>query len=222
MLDLSLQLEIQAGGGRKTFVDAARGLEVFAKKQIRLEDLDPIIKTLFRKFLAALAADMRTRHSGQWPGGTSTSTLSRRTGQLVKSIASSIKVSGKFSASGEVVGQIGSPLTYASAQEFGATIRPNRANWLTIPLPAAMDKRGVPILPKARDWPRTFVQKSRKGNLIIFQRRGQRKIVPLYILKKEVRLPPRLNLTRAIEAGAPPLGDRIIEKALRDFQRGKL
>lgn len=74
----------------------------------------------------------------------------------------------------------------------GGVIRARRSKYLTIPLPPAMDRRGVPLKKSARDWPDTFVMKSKKGNLLICQRRGD-KVVPLYLLKSSVRIPPRLN-----------------------------
>lgn len=222
MVDLGLELEVQAGGKRKTFKDAAAGIQAFSGGAVSFDKMDPIIKKMMRNFLNALAGDMRTRHGGAWPGGTGTSTLSKRTGRLVESIAKSVRVTGKFSGAGEVRGQIGSPLVYASTQEFGATIRPKRAKWLTVPLPAAMDKRGIMLLPKARDYPRTFIAKSRKGNLLIFQKIGKRKIIPLFVLKKSVKIPPRLNLGKALELGSKPFGDRVVEKVFREFQAGRL
>jgi hypothetical protein len=49
------------------------------------------------------------------------------------------------------------------------------------------------LKPSARDWPNTFVRRSRRGNLIIFQRRG-REIIPLYLLRKTVIINRRLDV----------------------------
>ena len=94
---------------------------------------------------------------------------------------------------------------YVGIHERGGTIRPRRARYLTIPLPAALDSRGVALRARARDWPDTFIATSRRGNLIIFQRRGRKEVVPLYVLKKSVRIPPRLGLTRTLMMHRPQL-----------------
>ena len=62
--------------------------------------------------------------------------------------------------------------------EVGGVIRAKSARYLTIPLPAALDRRGVARQPSARGWKNTFVAESKRGNLLIFQRRGAQ-IVPL-------------------------------------------
>lgn len=221
-IEFDLELQLSAAGGRKTFRDAAAGLSSFSRDILNFETMDPIIRRNMLLFLKGIAAGQRGLHGKSWPGGTSDKSLSRRTGKLIESVEASIRVTGKFTAGSEVRGQIGSPLIYASTQEFGATIRPKRAQYLTVPLPAALDNRGVPILPRARDWPRTFVQRSRRGNLIIFQKRGANKIVPLYVLKKQVTIPPRMNLRTMIEAGNRGLGDRIINEAVREFNLGRI
>ena len=220
-MDLSLSLELKTSTGRTTFEDAAKGLEAFSQGAISFDKLDPIIRREMRRFLDAIVNQMRTRHGRSWPGGTSGKSLSRRSGRLVESIAASVRVSGKFSQGGEVRGQIGSPLIYANIQEVGGTIRPTRAQYLTVPLPAALNSNGTMKFPSARHYPKTFVQRSRRGNLIIFQKQG-RSIIPLFVLKKSVRIPPRLNLGVAVAAGTKALGDRIVSQTLRDFQAGKL
>lgn len=223
MVAIEMSLELRGGGGgRKTFRNAAEGLAVISQDAISFDKLDPIIRKNMLLFLNGIVGAMRAQHGTSWPGGTGPASLSVRSGALLRSIAKSIQVRGKFSFGGEVTGQIGSPLIYASTQEFGATITPKRAKWLTVPLPAALDSRGIMKLPKARDYPRTFVQRSRKGNLIIFQKRGKRKIVPLFVLKKSVTIPPRLNMSNAVEAGSRALGPLIVEETLRAFQQGKL
>ncbi len=218
-----MELRTSVNSRRTTFRDAARGLNALSAGALDFSRLDPIIKKWFRNFLGEIAEAQNTRHGRPWPSGTGPTSLSRRSGDLIASIRKSVKVSGVFTATGgEVRGVIGSPLVYARAQEFGATITPKRARWLTVPLPAAMDSRGVMKLPKARDYPRTFVAKSRRGNLIIFQKRGGKKIVPLFVLKKRVKIPPRLNLGIMLEAGSLAVGQRIIQEAQRDFARGKI
>ena len=221
MVGIELQLELRTGVQKKTFLDAAKGLEALSLGAISLEKIDPVIRKTILVWLRAISDQMKTRHSGAWPGGTGTKSLSRRTGNLIRTIEQSVKVTGKFSGSGEIRGQIGSPLIYASTQEFGATIKPKRAQYLTVPLPAALNANGTMKLPKARDYPRTFVAKSRRGNLIIFQKKGRNSIVPLFVLKRQVRIPPRLNLGVAVEAGSRALGQRIVADIVDDFRKGR-
>ncbi len=221
-LNLQLELKVQRNNKRVTFIDAAKGLEAVSGGVLSLDKLDPIVKRQMRVWLKAIAVQMRRRHSTRWPSGTGEKTLSKRTGKLVESIERSVSVKGQMSKGGEINGRIGSPLIYANVQENGATIRAKRAQFLTVPLPNALKSNGVMKFPKARDYPRTFIAKSRKGNLIIFQKRGGRRIVPLFVLKRQVYVPPRLNLGVAVHAGSLAFGDRVTEKVLRDFQAGKI
>lgn len=80
---------------------------------------------------------------------------------------------------------------------FGATITPTRAQYLTVPTRFALTgdrPRGTPRRRSARMWPNTFVRRTKAGKLIIFHRRGKgrrRNIVPLYVLRKQVKIPKR-------------------------------
>ena len=222
MVEINLELELRTGVQKKTFRDAAKGLTALSQGAISFDKLDPVIRKTMLVFLRAISDQMRSRHSGAWPGGTGAKSLSRRTGALLRTIEKSVKVTGKFTGTGEVRGQIGSPLIYASTQEFGATIRPKRAQYLTVPLPAALNANGMMKLPKARDYPRTFVARSRRGNLIIFQKKGRGKIIPLFVLKRQVRIPPRLNLGVAVEAGSRALGPRIVNEVVKEFRAGRI
>lgn len=73
-------------------------------------------------------------------------------------------------------------------------IKPRNAQWLTVPLPAAQDARGVTRAP-ARAYTNAFVIKSKKGNLLIVEKRTSG-LVPLFVLKKRVAIPPRLELRK--------------------------
>jgi hypothetical protein len=81
-----------------------------------------------------------------------------------------------------------------------------------------MDSRGVPLRKRARDWQNTFVARSRKGNLIIFQKRGRKNIRPLYLLKPEVTIRPRLGMEKNIHGQMLPYFNRramdAIERAI--------
>ncbi len=174
------------------------GLKVFERgfRQAFDKAARPISKEL-KRALQQVAREMGRRHSTPWsPGGSPRARLFRRTGGGVKGIKKTVKVKGTRKLE-TIVGQVGAPFPI-SVHEKGATIRAKRSKFLTIPLPAAMDSRGVPLRKKARDWPNTFVQKSRRGNLLIFRNNPDGTITPLYLLRKSVKLPPRLGMEKEL------------------------
>jgi hypothetical protein len=61
--------------------------------------------------------------------------------------------------------------------------------------------------------------KSKKGNLIIFQKQGGR-VVPLYLLRTSVKIPPRLGLRDTLEAGLPFFVDKALDAMLREVRNG--
>ena len=192
------------------FTDASAGLKAF--NDAVKKDWNGSAKVLSRElktFLDSVAQALASRHSGGWPGGTGADTLSKRSGTLVNSIIASVRVNGDTFAT--IQGSIGSDAPYAGIQEFGGTIVPKNAKYLTVPLAAALDGSGVPIYPQARDWPNTFVAKSKAGNLIIFQKRGT-SIVPLYVLKSSVTIPPRLGMKKTLDAGLPYFVGRAMDE----------
>lgn len=160
-------------------------------------------RTLMRKYPKVLAVHLRKRmkefgnfflrelitrrlsKSGvQPPGGG----LATRTGGLKRSFQ--MKLTGRTLKSMRLSVVSDSP--YAAIHEYGGTIRPKKGRYLTIPLDAAKTAAGV-ARGGARMFDNTFVQKSRAGNLIIFQKKGDR-IIPLFVLKESVRIPKRLGL----------------------------
>ena len=92
---------------------------------------------------------------------------------------------------------------YYRVQEYGGTIRSNRAGgFLAIPLPAAKTPAGVSRYPSPLRqslkiaFPQgTFVRKSKGGNLILFGVKGKAsKLIPLFLLREQVVLTPKLGL----------------------------
>ena len=100
-----------------------------------------------------------------------------------------------------IIGGVGTNIPYGPTHEFGATIRPKTAKFLTIPLPAAKTKAGR-SRGGARSFPNTFVRRSKAGNLILFQKLGSR-IIPLFVLKKMVKIPKRPWLKPAVTKSVP-------------------
>lgn len=93
------------------------------------------------------------------------------------------------------------------------TIRPRKAKMLAIPLAAAKTKSGMQrrlstVIEDGKrkitgPWGKTFVAKSKRGNLIVFGQRMTMKgknagkirgnIIPLFVLKKQVRIRTRIH-----------------------------
>jgi hypothetical protein len=194
------------------FQDASKGLRVFygaLKKD--WDGTAKVLSTELRSFLDSVAQALVQRHSGKWPGGTAAKTLSQRTGGMLQTIVGSVQVNGATFST--ITGHIGGSMI-ARVQEFGAAITPKRAKFLTVPLPAALDSNGVPLKKSAREWGNTFVAKTKKGNLVIFQKRGSM-IVPLYVLKTSVTIPPRLGMQNTLTAGLPYFVDRAMDRMVK-------
>lgn len=201
----------------KRYKDASKGLAEFAKQLDKdLKQTAPILKRELKSYLESLSEAAYRRHSRPWPSGTTDKTLSRRSGRAIESLKTNIKVSG--STISDIKGHLGG-VFYLNTQEYGATIRPKRSKYLTVPLPPALNPDGTPKKPNARAWKNTFIATSRKGNLLIFQR-IDKKIVPLYVLKKEVKIPPRLGMKQSIEVSLPYFVDRVVDQMVKELLRG--
>ncbi|MEY9560468.1 hypothetical protein [Sinorhizobium fredii] len=200
----------------KRFQDASSGLKAFSTALKK--DWDGSAKILsdeLTSFLTSVAEALASRHGTPWPGGTTAQTLSRRSGKLAGSILRSVDVGGNTFET--IEGTIGADFP-GVVHEFGATIKPKTAKYLAIPLPAALDSKGVPLKKGPRDWAHTFVSKSKAGNLIIFQRRGTQ-VIPLYVLKSSVTIPPRLGMQKTLDAGLPYFVDRSMDAIVRAVQQ---
>ena len=185
---------------------ARRDLNKFGK------GLGPAVAQEVKRFLDKVAKTLVDRNSTPWPGGTTSTTIASRTGTSIRSIPGSVRVKGTTLASLE--GRIGGKFPLIVHEE-GRVIR--SANYMTIPLPAALDKRGVPLRKSSRHWNNTFVRRTSKGNLIIFQKRPNNVVIPLYLLKKEVRIPARLGMEKLIREELPLLQNRIFSRIEREF-----
>lgn len=86
---------------------------------------------------------------------------------------------------------IGNPMKYARLQHSGGTVSPKGGKFLAVPLTTltVTERRSK----KPRDFSDTFFAKSRKGNLILFQKTGKKKdaIRPLFSMKTSVTIKPR-------------------------------
>lgn len=128
--------------------------------------------------------------------------LNRRTSALFNSFA--LLGSPKGAGLNDVWAKLASSSKYALIHETGGTIRPKRRKFLAIPLPTAQAKAGamrgnlVGLDPAGGTTPSLYgvkglvLFKSKAGNLLL----GEPKpggIVPLFVLKRSVTIPPRLG-----------------------------
>jgi hypothetical protein len=207
----------------KRYDSAAEGLRALAEETGRSLDVaTPALRTEMEFYLKAIALAMEKRHSLPWsPGAHSSSDrLFRRSGELVKAIKDSVKVSGE--KIDDLEGRIGAALVYANIQEYGGTIHPKHGKYLTIPLPSALTAQGTPILPSARAWKNTFIATSKAGNKLIFLKKPNGQVVPLYVLKTKVTIPKRLGLGDTLRTGAGAFTDRAMNAMLKAMVEQKL
>ena len=136
----------------------------------------------------------------QMRGGTSDTSVAKRTGALGRSVVTvTPQVSGDRIAGGISVGEVYGPI-HIGPRGTSQEIRPTKAQFLAIPLDAAKTGAGV-ARGKPRDalWGPTFIAKSKAGNLIIFGYSGGTKAsksdtsIPLFVLKKSVVIPRRID-----------------------------
>lgn len=199
---------------RRTFDNVAKTMDDvrFFLDDFERVKLPKILERHLKVYLKSVADKLASRHGTNWPSGTTSNSLSKRSGNAISKIKGSVKT-GRSAQ--EIIGIIGGPF-YLRPHEFGATIRAKRSRYLTVPLPSALDSRGIPLRRSARDWEDTFVIKSKKGNLLIVQKRG-RKIIPLYVLKKEVTIPERLGMRDEIKKGIPEFFSKVSEEVAEEF-----
>lgn len=187
------------------------GEEVAREWLGRVDEATAPVGRAFSKYADDVLRQIWNRHRTPWNGSVKNSTdrLQRRSGKGIESIIRSRRVQ-----EGPTMQDIAATMTTGSMSihETGGTISARSTRYLTIPLPAAMDRRGVALKRSARDWPDTFVKRSRAGNLIIFQKRGKT-IVPLYLLKSNVTIPARLRMAETVDDELPRL-ERAVVAAL--------
>jgi hypothetical protein len=155
-------------------------------------------KRVMNAHLQRVTDKLAKRHS-RAPGATGAGALARITGGGIKRL----QEAKAEQRAGEVVGII--PLAqHMAVHEFGEVIRAKGEGYLTVPLPAALNADGTPKKPSALLWKKARVIESKKGNLLIAVRNG-RQWVPLYALKKEVKIPARLGLRTELRKDRPRL-----------------
>lgn len=131
--------------------------------------------------------------------------LARRTGTLARSWG--VEVFGESIRS--LRGVVFSTARHARIHEQGGVVRPVHAKMLAIPLQAMRTPAGVarfhtPLrLTLKGAFLKTWIQKSKRGNLILMGQKTKRsKPLPLFVLKRQVTIPPRMGAERMLRAFA--------------------
>lgn len=118
--------------------------------------------------------------------------LKRRTGNA----AASVRPIPAEAEGNSVTGSVGSSARYLHFLFKGGTIRPRTAKYLAIPIGNALTPAGVPRYPSPRDAGKLiFIPRTRAGNTILARRKPGGGIDPLFVLKKQVTIPPHDFLT---------------------------
>lgn len=206
---MALLTTVEVSVGGKTFTD----IEASVGKLV--EDLTHSVDSAVlavgveaQKALQLVAKSVAAKHANPWNGRVVNESryLQARSGGGIRSILQSVR---QTDASALLVGaQISTGAL--TVHETGATVTAKRANYLTIPLPAALDAVGLPLRARARDWDNTFVARSKRGVLMIFRKDGK-EITPLYLLKRSVTIPPRLSMSQEVTDGLPYFERRALE-----------
>ena len=133
--------------------------------------------------------------------------LAPRSGALIRSIKTPEPRRTPWGLEAEVVADS----RYARMHEEGGVIRPKRAKFLAIPL--------VPGLTSPRNQYGTFVFRASSGKLIIARRSPGGGLEPLYVLKKQVKIPDRPFLKPALEDNRARI-EKMIARAYFKSMRG--
>lgn len=96
----------------------------------------------------------------------------------------------------KVVLESGTP--YARIQDLGGKVKAKPGRALAIPLDAVKTRAGLVKKPPL-EWKNTFIQKG-----LIFQKKGE-KIIPLFVLRKQVEIPPSKWFRNSVEKSEPIL-----------------
>jgi hypothetical protein len=207
---MAQELVLEFGG--KTFDSVSEGMQHFLADFITVwEGEAKVVGAAIKDYLDVVARALVARHSGAWPGGTTATTLSSRSGESMKTVLKSVDVQGTTWST--LQGSIGGKATLL-IHEYGGVIN-SKGKMLTIPLPAALNADGTQIKASARDWDNTFIARTKGGNLLIFQRRGA-SVVPLYVLRDSVTIRPRLGMRDELQAHIPYFVDRTVDRIVAD------
>jgi len=139
--------------------------------------------------------------------------LERRTGDLVKSFVTGISGENIH----DIEGWVATRSKYAGIHETGGVVRPKNPNgFLAIPLDAAKTPAGViknEFAGPLRNVPGLFCEKSPSGKLLLWMDKPGG-VVPMFVLKKQVSIPPRLKFYEMFRRWSGLLKKRFLEPAV--------
>lgn len=159
----------------------------------------------FNRSMVEFQVAMESRFDGSssppWWGNSGDNLVSR-TGNLARSLGFQVSKGARIGELRGVsfIGDANTP--YASIQESGGTV--TGSPWLTVPLPDNKTASGVTRFQSAAALKRdptvkTWIQRSRAGNLIIRAEFPGKPIQNLWILKSSVFIKPRMRFGRTFE-----------------------
>ena len=229
---LPIELEIRGRlEGSRRFKNATQGLRVFTSdltNALTMKEMRPVVRRNLIRYIKLVEKVMRDRHSTPFsfsqldlrlPQGARTGKLAKRSGRALAALAKSAANPERVSTGTGETALIKGPF-YLITHEEGRTIRGKP--WLTIPLPAAMNSNGTPKRRSARDWQNLVILgrkgKGSKQSIVIGQKRGG-KVIPLYVLKRQVRIAPRLGLAVTLRAKRAIFIDLLMNDLLADIAR---
>lgn len=179
-----------------------------------------IMQALLDVFGAEGKNMVRYMRSRYLTGGTSSTRLRSRSGDLVRSLQPLLQKVGTTVTTGVRVGARGKARAYASVHMAKrgtvTTISAKRTQYLAIPLGPVLDQRGV-ARGGPRDYTDTFVIRSRRGNLLIVQKSGDG-ITPLFLLRKSVRIKARVDPEVVAQAMVPKI-IRSLDSGIQRYLR---
>lgn len=103
-------------------------------------------------------------------------------------------------------------IAWSIAEDGPVTMRPVRRRYMAIPLRQALDQAGVKLAPSPRDWAMRYGVRLRvmrtpslaaTGRALLYYRQGKR-IVPVYLLAKKVKVPARHILQQFVDQFLAP------------------
>jgi hypothetical protein len=148
---------------------------------------------------------MQSRFTGYSPTRAGAgSRLMRRSGALAQSFTTAnLGAASRLNGLGVAMG---TDKEYAPIQEEGGTVKAKPGKYLTIPLddaltPAGVVKGGARLRKSGGKWQTADGKPTFIRNGVIFAKYGKtdRSLRALYVLKKQVKIPPRLGMFRMFE-----------------------
>lgn len=205
-----MEVFVETGGVIYNALEDRWGRTTARQWMVRLDEATAPVGKAFSRFADNILREVFNAHRNPWNGHVINPTpyLQKRSGRGIKSIMDS-----RIVLEGPALNDVSASMSTGTMtiHETGGVITARRARYLTIPLPAALDRRGVAKKASARDWPNTFVVRTRRGNLLIMQRQpGNRRPIALYLLKTSVRIPARLGMERSFTEELPRLEQNVI------------